>query len=627
MRVVCTAGHVDHGKSSLVRALTGMEPDRLDEERRRGLTIELGFAWTDVNRHRVAFVDLPGHERFVPTMLAGAGPVGCAVLVVAADEGWMPQSTEHLAILDLLGITDGVVALTKADLVDAETAEIAAELVREQLAGSTLADAPMVAVSARTGNGLDQLRRVLAGLLDRAPEALDRHRPRLWIDRVFTITGAGTVVTGTLGGGAVAQGDELTVLGAGRPSRGRVRGLQALEEPRRRVAPGSRVAVNLAGLDRRAAARGDALVRAGQWLSSVALDAHVRVLAGCRVERRGAWHVHVGSAERAARIRPTLAGPVTDRGTVRIELSEPLPLQAGDRVVLREAGRDATVGGGTVLDPAPPPRPRGPRAREQRERELVARATALADDDRGALLECHVGERGLAGTPAALAAVGLAETELAAALRRPELVGLGDPPTVLTTLAALQGFAAAVREALARHHREHPLDRSAPRDVATRALAGLPALPGAAGIVVDALVAHGAVAAEGPGLRLPGHRVDLQPDQERAAQRLVALLTEDGFEPRPLPAAAEEAGVSTALVRELLAGGRLVRLAGELAVPPTTLQAAEVALRQGLDGPFTASRARELLATTRKYALPLLEELDRRGRTRRRGDERELVDE
>ena len=261
MHVICTAGHVDHGKSTLVRALTGMEPDSFAEERERGLTIDLGFAWTRLGPHTVAFVDLPGHERFIANMLAGAGSVELALFVVAADEGWMPQSAEHLAILDLLGVSRGLVAVTKADTVDAETAELAAELVGEELAGSSLAGAPLVICSGATGAGLDELRTGLATLLDTVPAPAGVGRPRLWIDRSFSITGAGTVVTGTLTGGWLRTGDAVVIEPGER--RGRVRGLQSLKEPVDAAPPGSRVAVNVAGLDRDEAARGEALVRPG----------------------------------------------------------------------------------------------------------------------------------------------------------------------------------------------------------------------------------------------------------------------------------------------------------------------------------------------------------------------------
>ncbi|MGH8902562.1 MAG: selenocysteine-specific translation elongation factor, partial [Egibacteraceae bacterium] len=370
MRVVCTAGHVDHGKSTLVRALTGMEPDRFAEERRRGLTIDLGFAWTQIGDPpiTVAFVDLPGHERFVGNMLAGAGPVSLALFVVAADEGWMPQSQEHLDILDLLGVRHGLVALTKADTVDEDTIAIGAELVREQLEATAFADVEITPVSAVTGEGLDHLAERLAFALAKAPEAPDLGRPRLWIDRSFSIKGAGTVVTGTLGGGRLRVGDELAVLPGRRTAR--VRGLQALQAGIDEAAPGSRVAVNLTGLDRAEAARGDALGRPGQWRAVRSLDAWVRALPGQQIGRKGAWHLHAGSAERNARIYPLAGERVGDDGFARVVLDRAVALVAGDRFVLREAGRHTTAGGGLVLDADPSARPRGRAARVARGDQL-----------------------------------------------------------------------------------------------------------------------------------------------------------------------------------------------------------------------------------------------------------------
>ncbi len=358
MRVVCTAGHVDHGKSTLVRALTGMEPDRLAEEQRRGLTIDLGFAWADLAGTTVAFVDLPGHERFVATMLAGAGAVDLALFVVAADEGWMPQSAEHLAILDLLGVRRGLVALTKADAVDADTAALGAELVAAELAGTGLAGAEIVPVSAATGGGLDDLRAALGRVLAGAPPAADRGRPRLWVDRSFSVRGTGTVVTGTLTGGRLAAGEELVLLPGRRAVR--VRGLQALGAPVGEAAPGTRVAVNLTGVDRGEVGRGDALVRPGQWREVVRFDAAVRALDGLPIDRTGAWRVHAGSGERSAQVHPISGQPVVGEGFVRVELDAPLALAAGDHVVLREAGRRVTAGGGVVLGPPPPPPPAAP---------------------------------------------------------------------------------------------------------------------------------------------------------------------------------------------------------------------------------------------------------------------------
>lgn len=627
MRVVCTAGHVDHGKSTVVRALTGMEPDRLEEERRRGLTIDLGFAWTELTTpgqppQTVAFVDLPGHERFVGTMLAGAGALDLALFVVAADEGWKPQSSEHRDILDLLGVARGVVALTKTDLADPGKAGETAAEVRAELAGTALAQAPIVPVSAATGAGMERLVATLLEVLATAPAPADHDRPRLWVDRSFSIRGAGTVVTGTLGGGRLATGDELVVLPGRRGSR--VRGLQALQAPVTEAPPGTRVAVNLSGIERTAVARGDALGRPGQWHSVRTLDAAVRALPGGVIGRRGAWHFHAGSAERVATVAPLAGSDITGEGYLRIELDRAVPLVAGDRFVLRDAGRRTTVGGGRILDADPQPRPRGTQARLQRLDALVARGRALDAGDVGALFALHVRERGVADLSRAAAVTGLTLPEARSGARAHRLLALG--PAVVSPEAATD-WTAAVDDALGAAHAAHPLDRVVPRDVATRAAIGAGCPRGLAGLFLDALTARGRVVGEGPGVRAPQHAVRLDPAQARARQGLIGALGEALFSPPALSQAAAAAGASAALVKELEAAGDLVRLGPDLAVPPATLDLAVARLRDAAlsEGPLTAARAKEILGTTRKYALPLLEELDRRGHTRRLGDVREVL--
>jgi selenocysteine-specific elongation factor len=619
MHVICTAGHVDHGKSTLVTALTTMQPDRFAEEQRRGLTIDLGFAWFDLDeRHTIAFVDLPGHERFIGNMLAGAGPIEIALLVVAANEGWMPQSTEHLHILDLLGVSHAVVALTKIDTVDAETVELAELEVLEALEGTSLAGAPIVATSAQTGAGLDDLRNALREVCDRVGTAADRGRPRVWIDRAFTIRGAGTVVTGTLGGGRLTIGDDLVVLPG--DVGGRARGLQSLDRTQHEVAPGSRVAVNISGVGRETIGRGQALVRPGHWRSTTTFDAWLRVLPGQRVRHTGAWHVHVGSAEHVARVWPLgdreLSGAA--EGPVRVELRGAVAVEIGDRFVLREVGRGVTAGGGPILDPAPPRRPRGHRARAIRVDQLRHRRDALGD--RGRLLALHVAERGAVGRTEAAAAVGGG-----ADLTPDGVVVLGDS---YFDSEHLRHWTNAIRVALADHHTTHPLARVAPRAVADQA-AVASSCPRS---VVDAVLAwaenSGLIVREAAGVRLPDHRVALNVDQQRIRDGLLATLDATPFSPPALSQAARTAGASAALIGELEAAGVIIRLETDIVMTAGALERATDLLRATAkqEGPLTASRARQVLDTSRKYALPLLEELDRRGVTRRLGDTRVFVD-
>jgi selenocysteine-specific elongation factor len=403
LQVVATAGHVDHGKSALILRLTGIDPDRLAEEKRRGLTIDLGFAWTTLPSGReVGFVDVPGHERFVRNMLAGVGPVRQVLFVVAADEGWKPQSEEHLQIVDVLGLHGATVALTKRDLVDEGTLRRVEAEINGRLARTRLEGAPIVPCSATSGEGLDELREALDAMLASAPPPERTGRPRHYLDRVFTIRGAGTVVTGTLTGGPLAVGQEAEILPVGH--RARIRGLQTHKRALDVANPVSRVAVNLAGTPRTELERGDVLTLPGQWRPTSMFEGWIRPVRGLDhpLTARGAYKLYAGSAERDARIRlfgvdELRAG---QQAFARIDLNRAVVLDFKDSFVLREAGRQETVAGGEVLDTDPPIRP-GPypearlRARSEADRsELAWRIVA----DRGAMRASDL--LVLAGAPA-----------------------------------------------------------------------------------------------------------------------------------------------------------------------------------------------------------------------------------
>lgn len=356
MTVFATAGHVDHGKSTLIRLLTGTDPDRWAEEKERGLTIDLGFAGLTLPSGRqLSFIDVPGHIRFLRNMLAGVGAVQGCLFVVAATEGWKPQTEEHLRILDLLGVGHGIIALTKTDQVDDELLELALLDVAEHVEGSFLADAPVVPVAAPTRSGYDQLAIELDTLVDRVGPAFDQAKPRLWVDRSFAPAGAGTVVTGTLTGGSLTVGDELLL--APQRATARVRSLQTHHEATNTSPPGTRVAVNLTGISHHEVERGNVLVSARAWHHTRVVDAELNVLKSLShdVSRRGAYAAYLGSGEFNAAVRilglETLA-PGT-RGFVRLYLSRSLPLVPGDRFILREHGRDETIGGGQILDVDP----------------------------------------------------------------------------------------------------------------------------------------------------------------------------------------------------------------------------------------------------------------------------------
>jgi len=571
VHVVATAGHVDHGKSTLVLALTGTDPDRFAEEKARGLTIDLGFAWTVLPSGReLAFVDVPGHVRFIKNMLAGVGAVDACLFVVAATEGWKPQSEEHLRILELLGVQHGVVALTKAGLVDEDWLELARLDLADHVAGTFLAGAEVAAVDAPSARGLEELTGALDRLLATAPTAVDRDRPRLWVDRVFTARGSGTVVTGTLAGGPLRLDDELLVVptSGGRPLPARVRGLQTHQMPRGDVGPGHRVAVNLAGVARDRLVRGDALVRPGQWEPTRTFDASLTVLAGLghEVSRRGAFQAYVGSGEQPVRVRVLGSDAIEagHTGAVRLHLPVALPLLPGDRYVLRESGRAETVGGGQVLDVAPvlP----AARARPDRSVERVVAERQWVD---------------------------------AGLLAR--LTGTHPAPTVGRWVASPEALAGARARLRALVEGAGPLGL----DVATLDERDRAVLHQLDDVILDAGRARPAAAAAAA-------TADLSPYEK--------ALDAYPFAP-PDPAST---GIDRAELRELVRRGAVIERDGIYFAPSAVDEAGRVVARLLAASPegVTVATIREALGTTRKYALPLLAHLDATGVTRRRGDVR-----
>jgi selenocysteine-specific elongation factor len=561
MHVVATAGHVDHGKSTLIKALTGTDPDRLEEEKARGLTIDLGFAGTKLPSGRgVSFIDVPGHVRFLKNMLAGVGGVDACIFVVAATEGWKPQSEEHLRILSLLGIRHGIVALTKVGHVDDELATIAQMEIADRTEGTFLADAPIVPVDAIEGHGIDDLNAALDQLLDVTPTAKDDKKPRLWIDRVFAAKGAGTVVTGTLTGGMVRVEDELSVL----PQHAavRVRALQSQYADRTKVGPGNRVATNLSGVSHDQLRRGDVLVRPDDWHVTRTVDASLRVLESLDrpVTRRGAHLLYLGSGEHPVRVRvlgPDAIEPGAT-GAVRMHLPIGLPLVPGDRFVLRESGQGVTLGGGEILDvdPIVP----ASRAKPDRDVERVVRERGRVDVDHlrrltGELRAPDVGQ--WAVDPTALAAT-------ADELRK----AVADAGDLGLEIAPLDEFERAVLEAL------------------------------------DDITIDGARA------RAAGS-TDVLADSD-----LIARLEADPFAPPDLDDA------DPAEIRELVRRGALVQEGGVVFAASAIDEAARVVARLLADQPdgITIAEARDAWCTTRKFAIPLITRLDETGVTRRRGD-------
>ncbi|MFI7416308.1 selenocysteine-specific translation elongation factor [Nonomuraea sp. NPDC049684] len=574
MHVIATAGHVDHGKSTLVRALTGMEPDRWAEERRRGMTIDLGFAWTTLGSgERIAFVDVPGHERFVTNMLAGVGPCPAVMLVVAADQGWQAQSAEHLAALDALGVRHGLAVVTRADLADPGPA---LRQVREHLDRTGLAGIDGVAVSGRTGQGLGELEQALARLAAALPAPDTEDAVRLWIDRVFTVTGAGTVVTGTLTRGTLRVGDELETGGR----RVRIRGLQTLGEQAERVPATARVAVNLRGVDRAELSRGAALLTPGAWLPAQVVDVRLNPAVE---RRRQEAHLHLGSAAVPVRVR--FLGP----DTARLTLGRPLPLRVGDRGLLRDPGRQEIVAGVQVLDVRPPAlRRRGAAA---------ARAAALGEaplPDAAALLRWH----------------GL--------LTGGDLRAMGCPPAgspVAGDWHADPGHWSSLARRLAEHVARRPaLDPGITVDAAAHLL-GLPDRRLAEALVRPPLVV------EGGRIRPAGG--SLPPAIARAVAQLTADLAERPFD-APTAERLAELGLTGRALAAVLRSGAVLSIGKNVVLMPDALDRAAETLA-GLPAPFTVSDVRVALATSRRVALPLLECLDARGITRRVDNDRRTL--
>ena len=593
MPVIGTAGHVDHGKSTLIAALTGIDPDRWEEERRRGLTIDLGFAWMRLPSGRsVSFVDVPGHERFIKNMLAGIEAIDAAMFLVAANEGWMPQSEEHLAVLDLLEVQHGLVALTKVDLVDEELAELVEMDVTEQMSGTVADRWPVVRVATLDGRGLAQVAEGLDNALgDRSPE--DLGRPRLWIDRAFTIRGAGTVVTGTLLEGSLAVGDRVEIWPG--PAGARIRGLESHGEPAERVGPGWRVAVNLVGLGRRSPERGSVLTRPGQWRSSRSFLAVVRAARYVKeLSAKGAYHLHMGSGAWPVRFTPVEKGPGPI--TAYLEPAAPLRLAMGDRFVLRETGRRMVVGGGRVIDPTPP--------RTFARRRVLGRRLA-----------------GLAASPpgeqanALLAARGREELGVLAAHTR------GGIPSRCVTAAGVavsRDMAAAMTARLegmvGDYHRSHPFQLGMP---AARAASELGVEQA---ILVELTGAHPRLQLDGTVIRDPASATDPDPagspDWVRARRELAerGLLT-------PSPAAL---GLEEDLTHALVRVGELVRISSSIFYLPEQVEEL-LEIAAGLEQPFTVSTFRAAAGLSRKYAVPFMEWTDHHGKTRRRGDYRTVV--
>ena len=604
LRVVATAGHVDHGKSSLIVHLTGMDPDRWEEEKRRGLTIDLGYAWCELPSGReVGFVDVPGHERFIANMLAGVGPVRLVLFVVAANEGWRQQSEEHLAILDVLGVAGGVVALTKRDLVDEDTLDLVEEEIRERLEATALTSARVVRVSAETGEGLDDLRTALDELLASAP-APTEERARLFVDRVFTIPGAGTVVTGTLGGDRLAVGDEVELYPGGTTAR--IRSLQTHKRSEDVAEPVTRVAANLVGTGKQDLARGDVIGAPGAWRPTTVFDGLLRPVRDLPhpITSRGAFRVHAGAAQTDARLR--IFGRTRleagQEAFVRITTTHPLVLDVFDRFVLRESGRQETLGGGSVLDPAPPRRA-GPSPQDR-----LARRAAATRDDLPAIL---ADERGAVRASDALALTG-------------STAGVPQAGEWLLRDGLLESVGTALTAHVDAFHQAHPLEEGEPLASARRVLAAAlrpftgPPEARLVEAVLDRLAADGRLERTSTSVANPSHR-PADRESDPIIQRLVEAI---GSEPAQPPTVKElvSQGIGRDAIDAAARAGLVVRVAPDLVFIPALIERAQAVVDEAGSAGITVSAFREALETSRKYALPILEWFDQRGLTRREGD-------
>lgn len=628
--VLGTAGHIDHGKSSLIKALTGTDPDRLKEEKDRGITIELGFARLTLPSGRVmGVVDVPGHEKFVRQMVSGATGVDVVLLVVAADDGVMPQTREHLAIIDLLGIPRGVVALTKADLVDEDWVGLVRSDVEQLLLGTSIEGAPIVAVSSRTGQGLPELLAALDAVAEDARSRQASLPMRLPVDRVFTIAGAGTVVTGTMWSGTAQKDDPVEVY----PSRlaARVRGVQVHGENVERAHAGQRVAMNVAGIERDQVERGDIIAAPGTLTVTDRFDARFTYL-GVPGEQKAfetgtRVHVHHGTREVLGRVLLMECAELSpgECSFAQIRLEEALTPRYDDRFIVRSYSPVYTIGGGVVLDALPPRRT----VLRPHERELL---DSLLAHDLSSASTGLLASRGIPMTSAEVAAaLGVPRPQVADELNRAALERLkvGGETAFITREALDRLVASAERELLAFHEAEPKstgISVAALRDRVDRRLSQK-----AFDSILDAAGGRGVVAVERGQARHPKAAVSALAEEQEAQDSLLPLVEAQGLSPAPVPQLAAEAGVDEKVARRVLgrlaSEGRVVKLGGDLYFSGPALDAGQKALCDYLavhaDG-ATAAELRDALGVSRKFAIPLLEYFDSRGVTKRQGDLRVL---
>lgn len=632
MRVIGTAGHVDHGKSTLIEALTGVHPDRLKEEREREMTIDLGFAWLTLpGGEEIGIVDVPGHRDFIENMLAGIGGIDAALFVIAADEGVMPQTREHLAILNLLQIAGGVIALTKIDLVDDPGwLDLVEEDVRKALSDTVLESAPIVRVSARKKIGLDVLAQTLAEALAAKPERVDLGRPRLPVDRVFTIAGFGTVVTGTLSDGCLKIGDEIEILPRMLP--GRIRGLQTHKRKEEKAVPGSRTAINISSVTVDQIRRGDVIALPGSYQPTRRIDVRFHLLPEVNqsLQHNAFVKLFIGSSEVLARVR--LLGleellPGTD-AWLQLELEDAVVAVRGDRYILRRPSPGETLGGGIIVDPFPN------RRHKRFSEETLNRLEALGRGSPDEILTQILNASGILTLSQAIERSGL-EVETARQVinvlfENGDLIFLEEAnpkesSLSMESLVASRGFwekqVTQILNNLLVFHQEFPLKKGIGREELKSRLK-LPARH--FNVLIRKLAQQGKLVESGPRLSLPGHQVRFSAQQELAIQRLKHQFDASPYSPPSVKECQAEVGVE--VYEALVDSGQFVQVSPEVVYSQDTYQKMVAELKEFIlkEGSVSAAQARDHFNTSRKYALALLEYLDNISVTIRQGDVRRL---
>jgi selenocysteine-specific elongation factor len=631
MRVIGTAGHVDHGKSTLVEALTGTHPDRLKEEREREMTIDLGFAWMDLpGGEEVGIVDVPGHRDFIENMLAGVGGIDAALFVVAADEGVMPQTREHLAILDLLQVQGGIVALTKIDLVnDLEWLDLVEDEIRQVISGTVLENAPIVRVSARSGEGIAEIAKAISECLAEKPERPDLEKPRLPVDRVFTIAGFGTIVTGTLLDGRLQIGDEVEILPQGR--HGRVRGLQSHKKKEQVAIPASRTAVNITGISVDQIHRGDVLVHPGDYQASRRMDVYFRLLpdASQPLEHNTQVKLFIGSAEVMARVR-LLGSEVLhpgEQGWLQLELRKPVVAVRGDHYILRKPSPGETLGGGSVVDPKPMGR------HKRFAKEIIERLETLTQGSPTDVLLHSLLVSGISPLNQVVTLSNLDRNVAVEALneliKSEQLIMIenqeGEIIIDSDKLVSGKGYwnqitSKAIQE-VDRYHHAYPLRIGMPREELKSRLK-IPAKWFNA--LLDKLVHNGALEESGPLVYMPGHQVRFTPQQDKTVEEFMVRFQSSPYAPPSIKET--QAKIGEDLYNALVDLGRLVPVSPEVVFRRQDYDhmVEEVRRLLELNDSITAAQVRDHFNTSRRYALALLEYLDAIGITVRQGDVRHL---